>query len=162
MRTSLFTYYNEPSCFFRLSAETKGFLMSAIDELLEKYPIKVKAQTLEILLCNDGTDRFEVIKTSTGRGQYLSFQFWLPYPKITKNKVTDLESFTNFLFEGLILALEPFGIPKSEIQKIQEIVKNELVENPKYVYVPSRDELVMEKILAEMKEKYKDNPNIII
>ena len=39
------------------------------------------------------------------------------------NKVTDLESFTNFLFEGLILALEPFGIPKNEIQKIQEIVK---------------------------------------
>jgi len=155
-------HYNEPSCFIRVASAAKKYIREQLEGLLEKYPIKVKAHTLEILLCNDGTDRFEVIKTSTGRGHYLSFQFWLPYPKITKNKVTDLESFTNFLFEGLILALEPFGIPKSEIQKIQEIVKNELVENPKYVYVPSRDELVMEKILAEMKEKYKDNPNIII
>jgi len=162
MKTTINKWYNKPSCFFKISTTTRIYIAQKIDELLEKYPIKVKAQTLEILLCNDGTDRFEVIKTSTGRGQYLSFQFWLPYPKITKNKVTDLESFTNFLFEGLVLALEPFGIPKNEIQKIQEIVKNELVENPKYVYVPSRDELVMEKILAEMKEKYKDNPNIII
>jgi len=162
MKISISTWYNKPSCFFNYDFKAVKFIMEKTDELLEKYPIKVKAQTLEILLCNDGTDRFEVIKTSTGRGHYLSFQFWLPYPKITKNKLTDLESFTDFLFEGLVLALEPFGIPKNEIQKVQEIVKNELVENPKYAYVPSRDELVMEKILAEMKEKYKDNPNIII
>ena len=162
METWISNHYNKPSCFIKIHREAFGFMSKKIDELLEKYPIKVKAQTLEILLCNDGTDRFEVIKTSTGRGHYLSFQFWLPYPKITKNKLTDLESFTDFLFEGLVLALEPFGIPKNEIQKIQEIVKNELIENPKYAYVPSKDDLVMEKILAEMKEKYKDNPNIII
>jgi len=163
MISTIHSWYNKPSCFFKYDVGAMQFIIKLVNELLEAHPLKVKSSVLEILLCNDGTDRFEIEKTSTGRGEYLTFQFWLPYPKITReNKVTDLEPFIAYLFDGLVEALTPFGMPETEIRKRQEVAQNEIIGNPKYEFQPSRDDLVMDKILAQMKEQYKDNPNVII
>jgi hypothetical protein len=163
MESWITNHYNKPSCFVKIDKKAFGFMMEQIDHLLAVYPLpKIKAETLEILLCNDGTERFEVIKCSTGRGKYLTYQFWLPYPQITKNKVTDLEPFITYLFEGFLIALTPFGVPENEIRNVQTIVKNEIVGKEKYKYTPSRDELITEMTLAMLKEEYKNNPNVII
>jgi hypothetical protein len=163
MRADIATWYNKPSCFFKYEFEAMKFLMDQVNIVLAKYPLpKVKSEILEILLCNDGTERFEVIKCSTGRGKYLTYQFWLPYPLINKGKETQLEPFIHYIFEGLTQALLPFGLPENEIREAEKIVKNEIVGNKKYEYVPSRDELVMEIIIAGLKEKHKNNPNVII
>lgn len=163
MKTDITTWYNKPSCFFRISYETRKCISHSVNELLVRFPLpKVKAETLEILLCNDGTDRFEIIKCSTGRGKYLTYQFWLPYPKITKDKITDNEPFTDYLFEGLVQALVPFGVPESEIRDTQAAVKAEIVNNTQYEYVPTKDDKVMEIVLDKMRELYKNNPNVVV
>ncbi len=156
-------HYNKPSCFIKLNILAKKYMSRQIENLLECFPLpKIKAETFEILLCNDGTDRFEIKKCSTGRGKYLTYQFWLPYPKITKDKITDLEPFTDYLFEGLVQALVPFGVPEGEIRQTQASVKAEILNDPQYEYVPSRDDQVMETILAKMRELYKENPNVVV
>ena len=111
MKVGIMGYFTSVGFRFDINSNVKKKIMDLIDtNILTPFPLpKIKATVLEILLNTDGisTENKVVRISKTDKGKYLSFMFYLPYPKIVKNEVVDLEIFIQTFFDALKEVLMP-------------------------------------------------------
>lgn len=145
MEITISGMFTKPQKKFDLSSAYLNLLKEEITKnILQKHTLNnVKAQELEIYICTDGTDSESSIQQITNKNtdEYLTFHFWISYPKAVKQITEmlfvemDLQVFTIEFFSCLKEALKPYQIPVEVFELAQNSVL-EILENDseKYVY----------------------------
>lgn len=152
-------YYTTPRHAFKIA----GLLLDLIEqkinnEILAKYTFpKVKSQILEIMLDAEVEKNTRIITqlSKTGRGQFLSFRFCLPYTKIVENGKVNNTVFIDEFMEAVREALSQFNVVPDELidnLKKQLITKTE--GKKEYVYVVPEQDKKLRKIVDKVMEEY--------
>ena len=150
MEISITGSYTVPNFNFDLEIAYLNLLGDKIEQnLLQKFPLpKVKAEELEIYICTDGKSAESYVQkiSKTDRGKFLTFYFWLPYPKIVKqinenmSVEMDLVVFTNEFFTCLKQVLTNYHISEKPIAQTQQEILDEITANETYVFKISEQE----------------------
>ncbi len=153
-------YYTTPRHGFRLASPLLDLIEKKVyNEILAKYTFpNVKSKVLEIMLDTEVKTNTLKIKqlSKTGRGQFISFGFWLPYHTIVKNKKVNIPVFINEFMEALREALLQYKlIPDELIDKLKEQLISETEDKKEYVYVESEQDKQLRKIVDEVMEEYR-------
>lgn len=154
MEISLTASYTVPPYRFDLSIDFLRLLSQKIKEnILQKYPLpKVKSEELEIYICTDGTDEPSAIRkiSKTDRGKYLTFHFWISYPKVV-NRITEmlfvdmnLDAFVKEFMFCLQEALKNYGISENVFLETENSILEKLntdIEKYQFVFTESEGQM---------------------
>ena len=157
---SILGYYTKSGYSFSLSDKLFNLICDTIEnEILAKYTFpKIKSTILEILIDVElESDKCRIIQLSkTGRGEYFSFRFFLPYSIVVKNKKLNITAFISEFMECIRTVLSQFNIvPDGLIDRLKEQLIAETSGKKEYEHVKSANEIATEKVLKkfhEMKE----------
>ncbi len=156
-KISILGYYTTPDYDLKMSNNLYNLLRQTINnEILAKYTFpKIKSTVFEILIDSEvETDIRKVIQLSkTGRGEYFSFRFFLPYRIVTENKKLNIAAFINEFMEGIRTALSQFKVvPDKHIDQLKEQLIAETKGKNEYEHVKSADEIAMETVMKKFRE----------
>lgn len=149
-------YFTKLNYHFDLSDQLLDLIGGAIEnEILKKYTFpKIKSTILEILLDaeTEANQRKVVQLSKTGRGEYFSFRFFLPYQIVMQNGKVNTPAFVKEFMEALRIALSQFNlIPDELINKLRGELITEVESNPQeYEYIKSSDEIAVEKAVQKL------------
>ncbi len=156
-KISIIEYSTTPDYHLDMSNKLYNLLREVIEnKILAKYTFpKIKSTILEILIDSEvKSDNRRVIQLSkTGRGEYFSFRFFLPYSVVMKNKKLNITAFISEFMEGIRTALSQFNIVPDELMdKLKEQLIAETAGKKEYEHVKSADEIATEEALKELRE----------
>jgi hypothetical protein len=167
MEISITGNYTVPNFNFDLEIAYLNLLGDKIEQnLLQKFLLpKVKSEELEIYICTDGksAESYAQKISKTDRGKFLTFYFWLPYPKIVKqinedmSVEIDLMVFTNEFFACLKQVLIPYNISEQPITQTQQEILDEITNNEMYVFKISEQETEWRKGRKLVLEDFKNS-----
>jgi len=145
--------YTVPEKKFFLSTLYMDLLENSLkNELVLTHLAHIKAKELEIYILTDGeSPKSSVQKNSkTDKGNYLSFNFYLAYPKIQEeNYQTNLVAFTEEFFWCLKYALENYQIDEV-IEKCKQKILEQIQDTQEYSYVPSAQKIALQKSIRNI------------
>ncbi|TAH19378.1 MAG: hypothetical protein EAZ08_09415 [Cytophagales bacterium] len=157
MKVGIMGYFTSVGFRFDLNPKVKKKIMDLIDtNILTPFPLpKIKATVLEILLNTDGisTENKVVRISKTDKGKYLSFMFYLPYPKIVKNEIVDLEIFIQVFFDALKEALSLYAIPEDVLEQTKQEVLCEIVGKEEYLFEISSEQLAWRSVAKKLRQE---------
>jgi len=159
-KLSILGYYTTPDHHLSMSNKLYLLLKSSIEEeILAKFTFpKVKATIFEILLDTEvETDTRRIIQLSkTGRGEYFSFRFFIPYRVVMNDGKLNIPSFIYEFIEGIRTALSQFNIVPDELfDQFKAQLIAETKDKREYEYVKTASEIAMEKALKKFREEMK-------
>ena len=159
-KISILGYYTTPERDLKMSNKLYNLLRQTINnEILAKYTFpKVKSTIFEILVDSEvKTNTRRVIQLSkTGRGEYFSFRFFIPYNIVMKDDKLNIPAFINEFMEGIREALSQFNtLPTELIDNLKAQLIAETTDKPEYEHIKSADEIAMEKVLKKFREELK-------
>lgn len=150
MEISITGNYTVPNFNFDLEIAYLNLLGDKIEQnLLQKFLLpKVKSEELEIYICTDGKSAESYVQkiSKTDRGKFLTFYFWLSYPKIVKqinenmSVEMDLVVFTNEFFACLKQVLTHYKIDEKLITQTQQEILDEITTSETYIFKISEQE----------------------
>jgi len=157
---SVLGYYTTPDYSFRMSDKLFNLICDTIEnEILAKFTFpKVKSAILEILIDAEvETNTRRIIQLSkTGRGEYFSFRFFIPYHVVTKDEKLNVPAFINEFMEGIRTSLSLFKVvPDELIDRLKEQLIAETKDNKEYELVKTANEIAQEKVLKKFREEMK-------
>ncbi len=157
---SIIGYYTTPDYHLEMSNKLFNLICDTVEnKILAKYTFpKIKSTILEILIDAEvKSDNRRIIQLSkTGRGEYYSFRFFLPYNVVMKNKKLNITAFISEFMEGVRTALSQFNIiPDEMIDKLKEQLIAETAGKKEYEHVKSADQIATEKALKKFREMRK-------
>ncbi len=127
-------------------------------KILAKYTfLKVKSKFFEIMLSSEiETNERKVVQLSkTGRGEFFSFRFFIPYNKAIKNCEIDIPIFINEFMEAIREALSQFNIiPDTLIDKLKKQLIAETEGKKEYVYMELEDDKLLREIVNEVSRQF--------
>ena len=154
MKISISGIFSVPRFHFDLASPFINLLKDEVKEnILQKYPLpKVKSEELEIYICTDGTDEPSAIRkiSKTDRGNYLTFHFWISYPKVV-NRITEmlfvdmnLDAFVKEFMFCLQEALKNYGISENVFLETENSILEKLntdIEKYQFVFTESEGQM---------------------
>ncbi len=152
-------YFTTPEYDIRVADKLLTLLEKKINEtILSKYSFpKVKSKTFEIMLDSELVTNEQKVKqlSKTGRGQYFSFAFYLPYKKIVQNGIVNNSIFIQEFMEAIREALSQFNIiPDTFIDKLKEQLIAETDGKKEYVYAEPEDDKLLREIVNEVSRQF--------
>ena len=152
--------YTTPPLNFDLSSAVIVLLRNCVqNEIIPAGNFsKVKAQIIEIILTPAHEKTFAEKISKSEQSKYLSFHFWIAYPKVvrsvTENLLTDMD-LAAFVSEFMFCLKEsfiPYDIPETLFAETDKKLLNSIASDlPKYTYVLTPEEsqirLALHKIL---------------
>ncbi len=153
-------YYTTPRHHFGLAAPLLNLIETTVNtEILAKYTFtKVNSKVLEIMLDTEVETNKRRIKqlSKTGRGQYFSFAFCLPYHVIVQNDEVNIAVFINEFMEAIREALSQFKIiPDSIIENLKKQLIAKTEGKKEYVYVMPKQLKDFYNIADEVSREFK-------
>jgi len=157
---NIIEYSTTPDYHLEVSNKLYYLIRETIEnEILAKYTFpKVKSTIFEILVDSEvKTNTRRVIQLSkTGRGEYFSFRFFIPYNIVMKDDKLNISAFINEFMEGIRTALSQFNtLPTELIDNLKAQLIAETADKQEYEYVKSPDELAMDRVMLEFNELLK-------
>lgn len=142
MKVSINGYYTVPDYTLYISIPLLQLLAQAIEkQLLIPYNFnEFNKDELEIYLCTDAIDDIQTNELKNNKNsEYLSFNLWLPYYKVTDNEQLNITEFINCFTDALKHALDTYkSVPETVYHSIKENVTSKTTGNNKYVYQHSK------------------------
>ncbi|GEM_PF-2547354 len=172
MQVSISGIFNQPDYSFDLSGDYLDLLGDSIENLLQKSPLpNVKSEELELYICTDGKSEESSIRkiSKDDKGQYLTFHFWIAYPKVVREVTeqllidVDLEIFTTEFIKCLELALTSYQLDNQIIEETKNKILAEINQDlGKYAFKFSEEESrrritqreLLSKKIGELNAKY--------
>jgi hypothetical protein len=157
---SLSGMFTVPRKNFDLSIPFLNLLADSVESKILSHSIlaKIKAEELEIYICTDGeSPESQAEKISkTDRGKYLTYHFWISYPKVVR-KVDeslrvdmDLAAFTHEFFLCLHEALRPYALPENLLEQTEKEILEELKNNSLYEFVLAPEDSRLRKDIRQV------------
>lgn len=153
-------YYTTPDYDLKMSNKLYHLLRQTIEnEILAKFTFpKIKSSILEIFIDTEvKSDERKVIQLSkTGRGEYFTFRFFLPYNIVVKNRKLKIKEFISEFMECIRTAFSQFNVVSDElIDKLKENLIVETSDNKEYEHIKSANELSRERVLKNFRKMRK-------
>lgn len=139
MKLTLDSFFVEPDYYFNISYHVSNYIIGLLDiHIMEPYELSQKDQNLFLSLIISTNSKTKVVEVKgpsyDKRNGFINYGLWLPYKPITQSE-NYLSSYLKYLFDSLVIVFSKYSVKEEDVRKVQKLVEEEVLDNPKYGYV---------------------------
>jgi hypothetical protein len=88
-----------------------------------------------IVSTNSKTTHVEVKGPSYNKkDNFINWGLWLPYREIAEAS-DQLVPYLKYFFDAAVIVFKNYGVKEEDVRKVQRVVEEEVIDNPKYTFV---------------------------
>jgi hypothetical protein len=118
--------------------------------IADHFPPTKKTMYIVISTGANHLEELEVFGPIKKRGR-VEFILWIPYNRLVEHE-NHLKPYLKYYFDGMVQIFAHYGVPENAIREVQQIVENEVIDNPDYAYQPTYEYL--DDLSRKLMEEY--------
>ncbi len=156
MKVNISGIFTNPEFYFDLSDNFLKLFKEGVGNNIFDKNLTDAAEFFEIYLRTNGKEEnSRAVKLSKRKGKYLSFDFWIAYPKtviaLREGVLTEINLliFTQEMMLCLREALASFGLAENVFEQTEKEICAKLIENPDFYRLNNAEQLIESRKLAK-------------